>query len=129
MTTGSRAIAWVVMVGLGLASGSAQAQEKVLKIGQIGVMSGPAAAWGLINKYAAQAQANMINHDGGFDIGGVKYKILVASVDDKMDPRVAIAGTERLIHEDGIKYIIGPNVDEDSRAIIPVLAKGGAFNI
>ena len=131
MDAGTRAIAWTAaaVMTLALATGAAEAQDKVLKIGQIGVMSGPAAAWGLINKYAAQAQANMINADGGFDIGGTKYKIQIVSVDDKMDPRVAIAGTERLIHEDAIKYVIGPNVDEDSRAIIPVLAKGGAFNI
>jgi branched-chain amino acid transport system substrate-binding protein len=132
MTTGRRivgALVAAVAAGLGLPAEPAVAQGKVLKIGQIGVMSGPAAAWGLINKYAAQAQTKMINEDGGFDIGGTKYKVEILSVDDKMDPRVAIAGTERLIYEDGIKYIIGPNVDEDSRAIIPVLAKGGAFNI
>ena len=131
MGAGTRAIAWTAaaVMTLALATGAAEAQDKVLKIGQVGVMSGPAAAWGLINKYSAQAHANMINADGGFDIGGTKYKIQIVSVDDKMDPRVAIAGTERLIHEDGIKYVIGPNVDEDSRAIIPVLAKGGAFNI
>src|SRR5262245_28459585 len=108
MTTNAKAIGALAMgvaLGLGLLPVSAEAQDKVLKIGQIGVMSGPAAAWGLINKYSAQAHAKMINDDGGFDIGGTKYKIEIVSVDDKMDPRVAIAGTERLIYEDRIKYI------------------------
>ena len=125
--------AWLLVGVLGACAGilpsSAFAQEKVLRIGQLGVMSGPAASWGLINKYTAQAHINLINEDGGFEIDGEKYRLELVSVDDKNDPRVAIAGAERLVHQEGIKYIIGPNVDETSRAIIPVLADGDAFNV
>ncbi len=113
----------------GVVAGTASAQQKTLKIGQLGVMSGPAASWGLINKYSAQAQIDMINADGGFEIGGEKYNLTLVSVDTKNDPRVAIAGAERLVYQEGIKYIIGPNVDETTRAVIPVLEDGGAFNI
>ncbi|MCS5575362.1 MAG: ABC transporter substrate-binding protein [Pseudomonadales bacterium] len=108
---------------------TSQAANKVLKIGHIGVMSGPAASWGLINKYAALAGAEIINEDGGFEIGGEKYDIEIVSLDTKQDPRVAIAGAERLVYSEGIKYIIGPNVDDTTRAVLPVLAKAGAFNI
>jgi branched-chain amino acid transport system substrate-binding protein len=108
---------------------TSQAANKVLKIGHIGVMSGPAASWGLINKYAALAGAEIINEDGGFEIGGEKYDIEIVSLDTKQDPRVAIAGAERLVYQEGIKYIIGPNVDDTTRAVLPVLKKAGAFNI
>ena len=108
---------------------TSQAANKVLKIGHIGVMSGPAASWGLINKYAALAGAEIINEDGGFEIGGEKYNIEIVSLDTKQDPRVAIAGAERLVYSEGIKYIIGPNVDDTTRAVLPVLEKAGAFNI
>lgn len=108
---------------------TSQAANKVLKIGHIGVMSGPAASWGLINKYAALAGAEIINEDGGFEIGGEKYDIEIVSLDTKQDPRVAIAGMERLVYSEGIKYIIGPNVDDTTRAVLPVLEKAGAFNI
>ena len=108
---------------------TSQAANKVLKIGHIGVMSGPAASWGLINKYAALAGAEIINEDGGFEIGGEKYDIEIVSLDTKQDPRVAIAGAERLVYQEGIKYIIGPNVDDTTRAVLPVFEKAGAFNI
>ena len=108
---------------------TSQAANKVLKIGHIGVMSGPAASWGLINKYAALAGAEIINEDGGFEIGGEKYDIEIVSLDTKQDPRVAIAGAERLVYQEGIKYIIGPNVDDTTRAVLPVFKKAGAFNI
>ena len=62
---------------LGLA-GPATAQDNVLKIGVLGVMSGPAASWGLVNKYAAEATAQMYNDQGGVEIGGEKYHVWMA---------------------------------------------------
>ncbi len=132
---GRRAATVILGFGVGIAMlaaaypGGALGQEKVLRIGQLGVMSGPAASWGLINKYTALAHISMINEDGGYEIDGEKYKLELVSVDTKNDPRVAIAGAERLVYQEGIKYIIGPNVDETVRAIIPVLADAGAFNV
>jgi branched-chain amino acid transport system substrate-binding protein len=132
-TRSARIGAWLLVGCIGLASGAltgtAAAQDKVIKIGQLGVMSGPEASWGLINKYTAMAHIKMINEDGGFVIDGQPYKLELVSIDTKNDPRVAIAGAERLVYQEHIKYIIGPNVDETSRAVIPVLADGGAFNV
>ena len=92
-------------------AGSASAEDNVLKIGVLGVMSGPAASWGLVNKYCAEATANMDNDKGGVEIGGEKYKIEIVAIDDKNDPKLAVSGAERLTQQDGIKYIIGPNID------------------
>lgn len=113
---------------LGAVSG-AVAAEKVLKIGVLGVMSGSAASWGLVNRYCAEASAEMINEAGGFEIGGEKYKIKIVSVDDRNDPKVAISGAERLIYEEKVHYIIGPNIAPTSMAIVPVIEKGGAISI
>jgi branched-chain amino acid transport system substrate-binding protein len=118
-------------VGLAVAGAStgAEAQDKVLKIGQLGVMSGPAASWGLVNRYAAEVHAEMINEDGGVEIDGETYRVEIVSVDDRNDPRVAIAGIERLAYQEGVKYVIGPNVDETTQAILPALASAGVINI
>jgi len=101
----------------------ASAQEKILKIGQIGVMSGPEASWGLVNKYAAQATANMWNNKGGVEIGGEKYKIEIVSVDERNDPKLAVSGAERLMGEEGIRYVIGPNTDVTATSIRPIAEK------
>lgn len=113
---------------LGLSS-IANAQDKVLKIGVLGVMSGPAASWGLVNRYCAEARAQQINEAGGWEIDGEKYMLEVISIDDRNDPKVSVAGAKRLVYEEGIKYIIGPNVDTTAAAIVPVIEKGGAINI
>ena len=112
-----------------LMSLGAHAEDKVLKIGQLGVMSGPSASWGLVSRYSAEALAGMINDEGGLSIGDDKYKIEIVSVDDKLDIRAAIAGIERLAYQDKVKYVIGPNVDDPSVAILPVLEAAGVFNI
>jgi branched-chain amino acid transport system substrate-binding protein len=92
-------------------------------------MSGPAASWGLVNRYCAEAAAEIINEQGGFEIGGEKYKIQIVAIDDRNDPKVSVSGAERLIYEEKIHYIIGPNIDPTSMAIVPIIEKGGAISI
>jgi branched-chain amino acid transport system substrate-binding protein len=116
----------VALVGL---AGPATAQQNVLKIGVLGVMSGPAASWGLVNKYCAEATAQMVNEQGGVEIEGEKYTIEIVSIDDKNDPKLAVSGAERLVHQEGIKYIIGPNVDTTATSIQPVVEAAGAVHI
>jgi len=123
---------WGVVVAafiVSIVAGTAFAQEKVLKIGQLGVMSGPAASWGLVNKYCIQAAAEMINEEGGVEIDGEKYKIELVSIDDKMDPKLAVSGMERLVYQEKVKYIVGPNVDTTAASVVPVIEAGGAINI
>ena len=109
-------------------AGSASAEDNVIKIGVLGVMSGPAASWGLVNKYCAETTAQWMNEKGGVEIGGKKYKIEIVSIDDKNDPKLAVSGAERLTQQDGIKYIIGPNVDTTATSIRPVVEKAGAMH-
>ena len=92
--------------------------DNVLKIGVLGVMSGPAASWGLVNKYCAETSALMCNAKGGVEISGEKYKIEIVAIDDKNDPKLTVAGAQRLINEEGIKYIIGPNVDTTAGRVV-----------
>ncbi len=119
----------VAAVALATVGVPASAQEKVLKVGVNGVMSGPAASWGLVNRYCAEASAQMFNEQGGWEIGGQKYKIQVVSLDDRNDPKVSVTNAERLVYQEGIKYIIGPNVDTTAAAIVPVMEKAKAINI
>lgn len=120
------------LLGLGAVLGissllSAQAAQPTLKIGVNGVMSGPAASWGLVNKYSAETTAAMINAQGGWDIGGVKYKIEIVSLDDKNDPKISVTNAEKLTSM-GIRYLIGPNVDTTAAAIVPVMEKTKSIN-
>ena len=111
---------------LGVASVS-HAQQDVLKIGVNGVMSGEAASWGLVNRYCAETTADMYNAKGGVEIGGKKYKIEVVSLDDKNDPKISVTNAEKLTSQ-GIKYIIGPNVDTTALAVKPVMERTNSLH-
>jgi branched-chain amino acid transport system substrate-binding protein len=117
-----------LIAGAFVAAAPPASAQEVLKIGVNGVMSGAAASWGLVNKYCTETTASMINAKGGVDIGGKKYKIEVVSLDDKNDPKLSISNAEKLTSE-GIKYIIGPNIDTTAMAVKPVMERAKALNI
>lgn len=93
--------------------------EETLKIGFVGVTSGPAAAWGTSNVRSMQTLAAMLNEKGGVEIGGTPYKIEIVTFDDQKDPKRAIAGMEQMAQQ-GIHYVVGPNVDDGAAAVRPV---------
>jgi len=95
------------------------AQNPVLKIGFVGVTSGPAAAWGTSNLRSMETRAAWLNEIGGVEIGGTTYDIEIVSFDDQKDPKLAIAGMEKMAAE-GIHYVVGPNVDDGAAAVRPV---------
>lgn len=109
-----------------LLAGAAHAQE-VLKIGVNGVMSGEAASWGLVNKYCAETTADLYNAKGGVEIGGKKYKLEIVALDDKNDPKISVTNAEKLTSQ-GIKYVIGPNIDTTALAVKPVMERAKAMN-
>ena len=102
----------------------AHAENPVLKIGFVGVTSGPAAAWGTSNQRSMETRAAWINELGGYEIGGKTYTIEIVPFDDQKDPKRAIAGMEKMAQE-GIHYVVGPNVDDGAAAVRPVAEAQG----
>ncbi len=104
--------------------GNAQAANPQLKIGFVGVTSGPAAAWGISNVRSMQTRAAWLNETGGVEIGGTTYDIEIVTFDDQKDPKRAIAGMEKMAQA-GIHYVVGPNVDDGAAAVRPVAEQNG----
>lgn len=116
-TLGLGALAAGVLAGAGFTP--VGAADETLKIGFVGVTSGPAAAWGTSNVRSMETLADMINADGGVKIGDKTYEIEIVTFDDQKDPKRAIAGMEKMAQE-GIHYVVGPNVDDGAAAVRPV---------
>lgn len=113
------AVATISSLALALSGPGALAANETLKIGFVGVTSGPAAAWGISNARSMQARAAWINESGGVKIGDKTYDIDIVTFDDQKDPKRAIAGMEKMAQE-GIHYVVGPNVDDGAAAVRPV---------
>src|SRR5262245_13163501 len=106
------------------AIGPAAAADAKLKIGFVGVTSGPSAAWGTSNVRSMQTRAAWLNETGGVKIGDATYNINIVTFDDQKDPKRAIAGMEKMAQE-GIHYVVGPNVDDGAAAVRPVAEANG----
>jgi branched-chain amino acid transport system substrate-binding protein len=102
----------------------ASAANKELKIGFVGVTSGPAAAWGTSNVRSMETRAAWLNETGGVKIGAETYDIKIVTFDDQRDPKRAVAGMEKMAQE-GIHYVVGPNVDDGAAAVRPVAETKG----
>lgn len=113
----------VALTSLTLAT-AAYAENDTLKIGFVGVTSGPAAAWGISNVRSMETRAAWLNETGGVEIGGKTYDIEIVTFDDQKDPKRAIAGMEKMAQE-GIRYVVGPNVDDGAAAVRPVAEANG----
>ena len=118
-------VSGVMYAVLGLTiSSAAFAANPVLKIGFVGVTSGPAASWGISNQRSMETRADWINETGGVKIGGTTYNLQIVAFDDQKDPKRAIAGMEKMAQE-GIRYVVGPNVDDGAAAVRPVAESRG----
>ncbi|MDF2371745.1 MAG: ABC transporter substrate-binding protein [Rhizobiaceae bacterium] len=116
--------AMIAMSMTALQTTTALAENPVLKIGFVGVTSGPAASWGISNQRSMETRAAWINETGGYKIGDTTYDIEIVSFDDQKDPKRAIAGMEKMAQE-GIHYVVGPNVDDGAAAVRPVAEANG----
>ena len=117
-------VAGAVALAFMLGGMLAEAKNKTLNIGFVGVTSGPAAAWGISNKRSMEVRAAWLNEIGGVKIGSTTYDINIVSFDDQKDPKRAIAGMEKMAAQK-IHYVVGPNVDDGAAAVRPVAEKNG----
>lgn len=95
-------------LGVGIAlygSVLAGAGAETLKIGVIAPLSGPGAPWGMAMAEGAKILASTYNDEGGIDVGGTKYQIQVIAYDDEYKSPEAIAVYNRLVYQDGVKYL------------------------
>ena len=96
-------LAAIAVVG----SGPAAAQD-VIKIGAIGSLSGGGTAWGLAIKRGAEIAVDEANAAGGVKVGDKTYKVELLMYDDQYTGQGGKTAAERLVHQEKVKYIIGP---------------------
>jgi branched-chain amino acid transport system substrate-binding protein len=64
-----------------------------------------------------------INETGGVMVGGKSYKLKIKYYDDESTPARTAQLLERLIKQDGIKYVLGPYSSATTKAAAPVTEK------
>jgi len=106
-------IATVVLVGCS----TTQPQETEIRIGVIAPLTGEIPNVGTSTKEAAEMAVQQINDAGGLEVAGEKYKITIFIEDNQDKAEAAVAAAQRLINQESVVAIVGPQA---SRNAIPV---------
>ncbi|MER1966474.1 ABC transporter substrate-binding protein [Castellaniella sp. GW247-6E4] len=92
---------------LGVSATQAQAQD-TLKLGVIAILSGPGQPWGQALQHAVEMAVEETNAAGGLDVAGKHYQVKIIAYDSKYRPDEAMSAANRLVLQDGVKFITGP---------------------
>ncbi|MGO9013591.1 MAG: ABC transporter substrate-binding protein [Dissulfurispiraceae bacterium] len=98
----------IFLMGLVLA-GCQKVNDNTIKVGLIAELTGDMPAVGASCKNAAQMAVKEINDAGGIDLAGKKYKVELFIEDSAGKPDQAASSAQKLITEQGVLAIVGPN--------------------
>jgi branched-chain amino acid transport system substrate-binding protein len=98
------AVGWAALALVPAASGAARAAEDAITLG---------AALSLTGK-------NAVNEKGGVTLAGKRYRMALKFRDDESSPEQSALLAERLIAEDGVKFMLGPYSSSFTRVVAPV---------
>ena len=116
----------VAMAGAGLI-GAAPADAKVegdtIILGSAISFTGKYSTNGIHASNGYNLAVKRINEMGGVKVGGKSYKLKIKYYDDESTPARGAQLAERLIRQDGIKFMLGPYSSGLTKAVAPVTAK------
>ena len=97
--------------------------EDVIVLGAAVSLTGKYALNGTNTKNGYELAVREVNDNGGVKIGGRSYKLAVHYYDDELTPARGTELAERLIKQDGVKFMLGPYSSGLTKAILPVVEK------
>ena len=122
-----RSFALAVLTGGALAMAGAAAQAKVegdtIILGSAISFTGKYSTNGVHAQKGYDLAIERINAMGGVEVNGKSYKLAVQYYDDESTPARGAQLAERLINQDGVKFILGPYSSGLTKAIAPVTEK------
>ncbi len=103
---------------------TAQARaEDVIRLGAAVSLTGKYSTLGKNTKDGYDLAVRRINAMGGVQVDGKSYKLEVTYYDDESTPARGAQLAERLISQDGVKFVLGPYSSGVTRAIAAVTEK------
>ncbi len=105
------------------APASAKVEGDTITLGAAVSLSGKYTTAGNHTRKGYDLAVKRINEMGGVKVGGKSYKLAIKYYDDESTPARGAQLVERLIQQDGIKYMLGPYSSGLTKAIAPVTEK------
>ncbi|WP_421866401.1 amino acid ABC transporter substrate-binding protein [Parvibaculum sp.] len=106
--------------------GAAQAEDTgTIRLGAAVSLTGKYSSNGAFTRNGYDLAVKRINEEGGVTVEGKPYKLEIVYYDDESTPARGAQLVERLIQQDGVKYLLGPYSSGLTEAIAPVTEKYG----
>ncbi|WP_293211509.1 amino acid ABC transporter substrate-binding protein [Parvibaculum sp.] len=107
-------------------SGPAGAEEPgTIRLGAAVSLTGKYSSNGAFTRNGYDLAVKRINEEGGVTVAGKPYRLEIVYYDDESTPARGAQLVERLIRQDGVKYLLGPYSSGLTEAIAPVTEKYG----
>ena len=121
---GALAVMGVAAAAL-MAGNAAQAKVEgdTIILGSAISLTGKYSTNGIHAQNGYELAVKRINEMGGVKVGGKSYKMKVVYYDDESTPSRGAQLAERLIKQDGVKFMLGPYSSGLTKAIAPVTEK------
>lgn len=97
--------------------------DDVIELGAAVSLTGKYAPHGAHTKDGYELAVRRINEKGGVKVGGKSYRLVVRYYDDESKPARGNELAERLIKQDGVKFMLGPYSSTMTKAMLPVVEK------
>ena len=124
MRQGATFAAAAAAIGLvAAAPATAKVEGDTITLGSAISFTGKYSTNGIHASNGYNLAVKMINAAGGVKVGGKSYKFAVKYYDDESTPARGAQLAERLIKQDGIKFMLGPYSSGLTKAIAPVTEK------
>ena len=107
---------------IAMAYATPAAAECELKLGVIGVLSGPAAQWGIALRGAVEFVAAEANKAGTIKVNGETCRTTTVAIDSKYTAEGAAAAANNMAGQ-GIKFIIGPIGSPELTGLKPIAVR------
>ncbi|MDH3403124.1 MAG: amino acid ABC transporter substrate-binding protein [Acidobacteriota bacterium] len=114
--------ALAVMVAAGAAA-NAKVEGDTIVLGAAVSLTGKYSTNGKNTQDGYDLAVARVNELGGVQVGDTSYKLEVVYYDDESTPARAAQLAERLINQDGVKFLLGPYSSGLTKAIAPVTEK------
>lgn len=101
------------------------AAEDVIRLGAAVSLTGKYSTNGMNTRDGYNLAVQRVNERGGVTVGDKTYRLEVVFYDDESTPARAAQLAERLIQQDGVKFLLGPYSSGLTKAIAPVTEKYG----
>ncbi len=128
MMKSTKAVAFLAagVAAVGLAANGpalAKADGDTIVLGAAISFTGKYSTNGKHTKNGYDLAVKRVNEMGGVAVGGKKYKVSVKYYDDESTPARGAQLVERLIKQDGVKFMLGPYSSGLTKAMAPVTEK------